>query len=188
MKLTSKIGLFAVALAGLLACTPGVNAQQGQGQGQGQGQRGNRPNFDPAQMQQRMMERYREQLEITSDDEWKAVEPLLQKVMDARRESMAGGMRGMFGRGPGGQGGPGGDQAGGNRQRGGMFGEPDPAVEALQKAIEAKAPASELKAAMAKVRDNRKAAEEKLKKAQEELRKVLSTRQEAVLVANGTLN
>ena len=186
MKITSKITCYAFVLAGLLAGTSAAYAQQGQGQGQ----RPNRGNFDPAQMQQRMMERYREQLEITSDDEWKVVEPLLQKVSEARRESMAGGMRGMFG----GRGGPGGGQGGGtanadsNRPRGGMFGEPDPAVEALQKAIEAKAPASELKSAIAKVRDNRKAAEEKLKKAQDDLRKILSTRQEAILVANGTLN
>src|SRR2546422_5576622 len=68
-----------------------------------------RGNFDPEQMRQRMMERYRESLEIKSDDEWKAIEPRITKVMDARREI---GFPGGFGRG-----GPGGP--GGGRSRGG---------------------------------------------------------------------
>src|SRR5688572_15764411 len=65
--------------------------------------------FDPAQMRQRMMERVREQLEITNDDEWKIVSERAEKVMTARRD--AGGFGGggmMFGRG----GGPGGGRRG----------------------------------------------------------------------------
>jgi hypothetical protein len=31
-----------------------------------------------------MMERYRERLELTDDTEWKAVQPLIQKVLDER--------------------------------------------------------------------------------------------------------
>src|SRR3990172_6835429 len=75
--------------------------------GPGGGGRG-RGNFDPEQMRQRMLERAKEQLEVTKDDEWKALEPLVTKVMEARRDAMTGGMRGFFGRGP-----RGGDQ--GNR-------------------------------------------------------------------------
>src|SRR5881397_2226774 len=106
---------------------------------QAQQDRPGRGNFDPEQMRQRMMERYREALEIKSDDEWKAIEPRITKVMDARREvGFPGG--GFFGRGGpggrrGGDGGPGGG-AGGNDQGGGRprgFGpEPSPEAEALQ--------------------------------------------------------
>ena len=143
-----------------------------------QGSRGSR-NFDPAQIQQRMLERVKEQLEVTKDDEWKALEPLVSKVMEARREAMTGGMRGFFGRGP-----RGGDQA--NRPR---FG-PEPSAEeqALEKAIESKASKEELKAAMVKVRAAKKDKEAKMKSAQEELRKVLTLRQEAIAVSNGWLD
>ncbi|MCX8108104.1 MAG: hypothetical protein N3G20_04800, partial [Verrucomicrobiae bacterium] len=85
----------------------------GQQAGPGRGDRGDRPQFDPEQMRQRMMERMRERLEVKDDAEWKAIEDRLQKVMDARREAGGfGGMgMGMFGRGPG-RGGQGGDQPG----------------------------------------------------------------------------
>ena len=59
------------------------------GQGGGGGRQG-RGNFDPAQMQQRMMDRYKEVLEVTDDTEWKAMQPLVQKVVDLRRESLSG--------------------------------------------------------------------------------------------------
>ena len=87
----------------------------------GQGGNRQRGNFDPAQMRERMMERYKETLEITSDDEWKAIQPLVEKVSTARMATMGGMGRGMFGQRRGGgdnQGAPG----GGNRPPGGMFG------------------------------------------------------------------
>ena len=61
-------------------------AQPNGGPGGGPGGR----NFDPAQMQQRMLERYKELLEVTNDDEWKAIEPRVTKVMEARRGGMFG--------------------------------------------------------------------------------------------------
>jgi len=155
------------------------------------GEGGNRGgNFDPAEIQQRMMERTKENLEVKDDTEWKAIEPLVTKVMDARRESMAFGAGGMmrgfgFGRGRGGDGGGGG---GGDRPRGGFFGEPAPEAEALQKAIDAKASNAEIKAALTKYRDAKKAKEAALTKAQDDLRKVLSVRQEAIAVNTGLLN
>jgi hypothetical protein len=141
-----------------------------------------RGNFDPAQFQQRMLERTKEQLEITDDNDWKAIQPLVQKVMDVRRETMAGMGRGMFGaRGPRGA-----DNANqGGRAR--MFGTPMPEAEALQKAIDAKASSSELKAAIAKYQEARKAKQAELEKAQADLRKVLSVRQEALATLNGLL-
>lgn len=149
-----------------------------------------RPNFDPAQFQQRRLERIKEQMEITDDSEWKAMEPLIQKVMESRIASMAGMGRGMFGPrrggGNGGNGGNGGDQGQGQR-RGGMFGTPSPEAEALQKTIDAKAPKAEIKAALAKFVESRKAKQAELEKAQEDLRKVLTTRQEAIATLEGLL-
>jgi hypothetical protein len=142
-------------------------------------ERQGRGNFDPEQMRARMMERYREQLEVKSDEEWKVLEARITKVSDARRE-MGGFGRGAFGGRRGGD-----DQSGGNRQRFGP--EPSPEAEALQKAIEAKASADEIKAKLAKYRESQKQKEAKLTQAQEELRKVLSVRQEAAAVMIGLL-
>ena len=52
---------------------------------------------DPAEMQKMILERYRQMLEVTSDDEWAAIKPLVQKVMEARMASFAGMGRGMMG-------------------------------------------------------------------------------------------
>lgn len=197
MKTTFGMGLLAAAAACLLASSPSTLAQQppgggggagggGAGGGGGQGQRGNRGNFDPAQMQERMMARYKEMLEITADDEWKAIEPLVAKINEARRDIGFGGMGRMMrppgGGGPGGQGGPGG---GGRR---GFGGEPAPEEEALQKAVDSKSSSGELKAAMAKMREARKAKEAKLAAAQDNLRQVLTARQEAQAMLAGLLN
>jgi hypothetical protein len=158
---------------------PRRNRDGGQQDGGGQG--GGRGNFDPAEFQKRMAERTKEQLEITDDGEWNAIEPLVTKVNEARMAALAGG----FGRGFG-RGGRGGDQGGGG---GGGFpgAQPNPDREALQKAIDAKAPAAELKAALAKYKESRKAKQAELEKAQDALRKVLSQRQEALATLNGLL-
>jgi hypothetical protein len=152
----------------------GGGGRQGRGGGQGPGG----GNFDPAQFQQRMMDRVMEQLEITDDAERKVVQPLVQKVMDARMAGMGGMGRGMGGGGRR----PGGDNAQGDQgQQRPRFG-PAPSTEdeALQKAIDSKASNAELKAAMAKVDEARKAKQAELEKAQANLRKVLSVRQEAI--------
>lgn len=137
-------------------------------------------NFDPAEMRQRMMERYKETLEVTDEAEWKALEPLVAKVGEARLQAMAGGGRGAFG----GRGGRGGGPGGGG---GGFGGQPNPEVEALQKAIDAKASNTETKAALAKFTAARKAKQAELEKAQADLRKVLTPRQEAIATLNGLL-
>jgi hypothetical protein len=154
-----------------------------------------RGNFDPEQFRQRMMERYREQLEIKSDDEWKVIEPRVTKVMEARRDAGPGG-RGFGNFTRGGGGGGGGNENGGDRGArggrggggpGGFGGTPSPEAEALQKAIEAKASADEIKTKLAKYRESRKEKEAALTKAQDDLRKVLSVRQEASAVLMGLL-
>jgi len=192
-RIAAKLGLASLLLGVALTASA---QQQGQGGGGGQRQRGGGQGgpggFDPAQMQQRMMERYREGLEFSEAD-WKAVEPIVIKVNEARRDVGMGAMgRGGFGRPPGGgRGGAQGADAqaqGAQAGRRGFGGETPPEVAALEKAIEAKAPASEIKAALAKARDARKVKEAALAKAQDDLRQVLSVRQEAQAYLLGLLN
>jgi len=148
------------------------NGGNGGGNGGG-GFGGGRGNFDPTQFQQRIMDNIKEQLGFTSDTDWAAVQPLVQKVMDARRDVGAGGMGRLFGRGN-----RGGDQGGGNRR--GMFGgTPSPEAEALQKAIDDNAPAAQIKDLLAKYKDSQKAKQAKLVAAQADLRSVLTVKQEA---------
>ena len=131
----------------------GQAAPGGQGGpgGPGGGGRQGRGNFDPAQFQQRMMDGYKQALEVTDDAEWKAMQPLVQKVMDARRDTFSGMGRGMFGRGGprGGNNAQPADQQG-QQRRGGFGGAPNPDADALQKAIDSKASKAELKAALDK--------------------------------------
>src|SRR5205823_91792 len=70
------------------------------GRQRGGGQGGN---FDPAQFQQRRMDDLKERLEVKDDTEWKAIQPLIQKVMDSQRAVVADRMRGMTSRFGGGR-------------------------------------------------------------------------------------
>jgi hypothetical protein len=175
LKMLSLAAVLALATQTLTAQENGDRPRRNRdGQNNDGGGRGG--NFDPAEFRQRMLERTREQLEITDDAEWKALEPLITKVGEARMASLSG--RGFGGRG----GGPGG-QGGG---RGG-FGQPNPTADALQKAIDAKASNAETKAALDKFVADRKAKQAALEKAQADLRKVLTPRQEAIATLNGLL-
>ena len=78
------------AAAALWLCGGSLLAQDNGGGPGGPG-----GNFDPAKFEERMLERVRQNLAITNDDEWTAVQPLVQKVMQARRET------GGMGMGPG---------------------------------------------------------------------------------------
>jgi len=140
-------------------------------------------NFDPEAMRQRMMDRYREQIGVKSDEDWKKIEPLIAKVTEAQRAARMG--LGAFGGGRGGRGG--GANANQNANRPRIGGEPNPDVVALQKAIEDKAPAEEIQAKLAKVREARKEKEAALAQAQADLRKALSPRQEAGAVLAGLI-
>jgi hypothetical protein len=174
MKILNKTLLMA-GMATLLTLSTGKVAAQ------------NRGNFDPEQMRARMMERYKERLEVTKDDEWKLISERIDKVLTAQRETRIGGFGGPGGR----RGGGGGDnaQAGTNnpRNRGPGVGEPNPDVEALQKALDDKASPEQIKAKLAKVRESVKQKEANLAKAQDDLKQVLSVRQEAVAVTMGLL-
>jgi hypothetical protein len=155
------------------------------GPGAGGGRPG-RGNFDPAQFRQQMMDNVKQALEVTSDDEWKALEPLIQKVMDTGMQARGGMGRGMmFRRNRGGDNAQPADQ--GQQRRGGFGGTPSAEAEALQKAIDSKASKAELKAALDKYVASRQTKQAELEKAQADLRKVLTSRQEAIATLNGLL-
>jgi Spy/CpxP family protein refolding chaperone len=157
------------------------------------GDRGGRGNFDPAQMQERMLSTLRERLEIKDDEEWKLISERVAKLQEIRRNSpgagggigalMLGGRGGPGGppgggeRGPRGPGGPGGRGPGGS----------SPEVSALTSALRDKLPDAEIKNRLDRVREVRKSNEIQLAKAQEDLRAVLTVRQEAVAVLFGLL-
>jgi hypothetical protein len=174
--------------AGSIYAQPGGGGGFGGGGPGGGGPGGGGPgggNFDPAQMQQRIMDNYRQQLNFTNDTEWSAVQPLVQKVTDARMAvGMGGGMRGMFGRNRGGGGGGGGGFGGGNNP----FNQPNPERDALQQALDDNAPAAQVKALLEKYQAAQKAKQAKLAAAQADLRKVLSVPQEAQATLLGLLD
>lgn len=163
---------------GALLCmaTNGVMAQAGGGGGGGGG------NFDPAQFQQRRLERLHEQMGVTNDAEWNVIQARAQKVFDA--QMALGGFRGRGGGRPGGNA----DNGGGGGRRGGFGGPPSPELESLQNAIQNNAPTDQIKDAMEKLRNARKAKEAALTKAQDDLKAILTVKQEAVAVANGLIN
>jgi Spy/CpxP family protein refolding chaperone len=183
MKVNQLLTICGIAAA-LFLSAGSVSAQNdnGGGGGGGGGRRGG-GNFDPAQMQQRMMENIRGDLGFTNDTDWNAVQPLFQKVMDARRDvGFGGGMGRMFRN----RNSNNGDQAGTNNRR--NFGpQPSPDAEALQKAIDDNAPKAQIKAALAKYQASQKAKQAKLVQAQETLRKVLTPKQEAQATLLGLL-
>jgi hypothetical protein len=129
---------------------------------------------DAAQFRERALARYREQLDVKSDEDWKKIEPLVGKVMDVRTSL------GGFGFGRGRTRGPDGENADSDRFRLGSSASPE--EKALAKAIEAKAPADEIKTKLVALREARKSKEADYEKAQDELRKALSPRQEAAAV------
>jgi len=182
MKLNQWLAMTGMAVVMCMSASELMAQDQGGGRQRG-GQRGGGGNFDPAQFQQRMMERYREILEVKDDAEWKVIQPLVQKVMDARMAVGTGGRGGMFGRGGRGGGNPG-DTAAPPRP---SFGPANPEADALQKAIDSKASNAETKTALAKYAEARKVKQADLEKAQADLRKVLSVRQEAIATMSGLL-
>ena len=169
-----------------LAAAPTFGQAAGGG-GTGAGGGGGRGN--PAQFRQRMEDRLKTELGVT-DDEWKALQPKIEAVMDAQRNANSG--RGGFGRGGRGRGGGGG--AGGQGGGGGGFGggaadpnaTPTPVqqkAQALQTVLDNKdSKADDIKAALTAYREARTAARADLTKAQDDLRQLLTTRQESVLV------
>ena len=187
MKLKTFLGVLGAAAAMWLTA-PTMLAQNDNNDGGRGGPPGG--NFDPAQFRQRMMEQTRKNLNVTNDEEWGVIQPLIQKVMDARRETFSGGGPGMgmgFG-GPPPGGGPGGPPPDGGPGGPRGFG-PQPSAEqqALQKVLSSNATNPQIKDALAKFRASRKDKQAKLEAAQGELRNVLTLKQEAQAVLMGLL-
>lgn len=152
-----------------------------------EGRGGRRGNFDPAQARQRMEEFFKTQLGAT-DDEWKVLQPKLEKVMNAQRDAGRGFGGGMMG----GRGGPRGERG----DRGGDQNRPSNRPESkvakarteLNTTLENKsASPDEIKAKLKAYRDAREQARADLQAAQRELKEVCSVRQEATLVMLGAL-
>jgi hypothetical protein len=176
-----------IGTAGLMAQnqdtqTPPANGRQRPGATQQGGGRRQRQGNDPAQFQQRMTDRYRDRLEITDDAEWKAIQPLIQKVIEARL-ALDSGRRGASDRGS-----RGGDRTQADpNQRSNSAVTNNPEAETLQKAITGKASNADLKIAAARYLEARKAKQAKLEKTQEDLRNVLTQRQESIAMLAGLL-
>lgn len=172
----NRLHLVMVALVGALFLSAGAAMAQDNGGGRQRGQGGPGGNFDPAQMRQRMEERMKEQLGV-NDDEWKVLQPKLQKVQEAQRNARGGMMGGMmFGRG-------------GDRGRDNQPETPVAKAQAeLRTTLENKnAPAADIAKKLTAYREAREKAKTDLTAAQKELKELLTQRQEAVLVMMGTL-
>jgi hypothetical protein len=177
--------LMRVAVLGL-ACVACLGVMDLSAQAQGN----NRGNYDPAQMKQERLDRYKESLEIKDDAEWKAIQPLVEKVMDAQQAVLRDRLSGMFGRSrrsSSGSSSSSSDSSSSRRSRGGFGGEPSPEAQALQRAIDGKASNSEMKIAIARFQDARKQKLADMEAAQANLKKVLSVRQEAIATESGLL-
>jgi hypothetical protein len=184
----------------------GGGGNGGGGGGFGGGGGGGGRNFDPAAMRQRRLDGIKQQLGAT-DDEFAALQPKIEKVMDlqmqaqpfggfggrgGRRGGGGGGGNGGGGGGFGGGGGGGGNGGGGGGGAAPANAAPNPvrdALTALNTTLQNKdASADEIKEKLTALRDARAKAKDDLTKAQQDLQSVLTQRQEAVLVTQGMLD
>jgi len=137
----------------------------------------------------RIEDQLRERLGAT-EEEWKVLQPRMDKVQQLMRQSRAG-LRGMFGMtGRGGRGRRGGDDrqpAEGTTER--ESSDVEQKTEALQSLLDDEtSSAPSIKAALAALRKARQKAQDELAVARKELREVVTARQEAQLVLMGMLD
>ncbi len=142
-----------------------------------------RGNFDPAQARERWMNSIKEQLGA-SEDEWKALQPKLDKVMTAQRDTRTGfgGFGGLSGRSRGGE----------ERDRPRTGDQPESKVATAQRELRTtldnkNASADDIAAKLKAYRDAREKARAELQAAQKSLREGVTPRQEATLVLLGML-
>jgi hypothetical protein len=145
---------------------------------------GDRGNFDPARFREEMMNRFKEDLGA-KDDEWTVLQPKLEKVMNAQRDSMMSRFGGFGGRGRGSDRGDRGGDRGGDQNA-------SPVTQAsreLRDALENKeTPNDQIVAKLKALRDARAKVKADLEAAQKDLQSVVTPRQEAVLVSRGMLD
>ncbi len=186
MEMKRKILVAGLLLAGLTltvfaqeqAPAQGRNRQRQQGSFQ-QGQGGERPQWNPEQMRQRWTERIKETLGV-SEEEWKVIQPRLEKVMTLSRQTS--GMR-MMGRGWG-------ERPGATTMQ-----TPTQEMTPVQKAASElekvlankEAKPAEITARLTALREARQKTKSQLAEAQASLKEVLTPRQEAQLVLMGIL-
>lgn len=135
-----------------------------------------------ARFREEAAKRMKESLGVT-DEEWKVLQPKIEKVQTLSRQVRGGMMRGMFGRG---------NRPGGGNPPAPAEGTQTPVEKALadlQKVLENKdAKPEDVKPVLEAYRLARAKATEELQKAQKELKEVLTVQQEAKLVAAGVLD
>lgn len=163
----------------------GAGGGGGFGGAGGAGGRGGRGGFDPAAQ----LENIKTAL-VASDDEWKVLQPKIEKLIAANNEVQQGNRGGRGGAGGGGRGGRGG--AGGGPGGAAAGGAATSAVVAalndLRTTLEnAAAPAEQITQKLTALRDARAKAAANLAAARKEVKDLLTTRQEAVLVATFSL-
>lgn len=201
-----RVGYLAVAaLSGVLSVSAfaqnagGGGGGGGNNPGQGGGGGGRRGGDNGgggggdrmAEWRERQATELKESLGAT-DEEFKALQPKIEKVQSLQRSNFGGF---GFGRGGGGRGPGGGGPGGGNNPGGGGGGTAQPPANPVQTAgnelrttLENKdATAADIKAKLDALRAAKAKNREELVKAQTELKELLSQRQEAVLVQRGVL-
>ena len=186
-----KVSLIGIGLLFLGALCVGQALSQDTGAapggGGGRGGRGGRGGgmgtFDPNVMRAAMETRMKEALGCT-DEEYKVLQPKIDKVQTLSRDLRGGGMGGGMMGGRGGRGGPG----GGGAPAAEPTTEVGKAGAALTKVLANKdAPAEEIKTALQALRDAKAKVKTELEAAVKALKEVLTVRQEAQMVQMGVI-
>lgn len=145
-----------------------------------QGQRGY--GRDREQVQERMIERFKEVMEC-SDEEWQVIAPKVLSVYRLSNQSRTGTIRTMMGRTSQG------NQSDNRRTRTSTSNQSDESLTKLQELLENEnATTSDIKKLVSEVRKAREKSEQELATAQKELRELLTVRQEAILITLGLLD
>lgn len=186
MQMSKRLGFVMSALLIGMLSLPVLGQTGGQDQNGG-GQNNNNNNGGPGRFGRfDMMDRYKQQLGA-SDDEFAAIQPKIQAVMDLQRDINYGGGRWMFGRGGGRRGG-----GGGGFNGGGPTTQPSPvrdAMDDLRHTLDdPSSTPDDIKAKLDVVRQARAKAKQDLALAQQDLKSILTERQEAVMVLDGVLD
>ncbi len=176
MKSTKKM-ITVLTLAAGLGATAFAQPPGGE-----QGQ--TRTRMDPAQMQQRMEERLKEELKA-SDDEWMVIQPLIAEVTELRGSAMR--------RGPGERGNRGNRATRDTAQEAPAIPADETAYAKASRELgevlrDENASSEAIQAKLEILRSTRKANEVAIEAAREKLRSVVSVRQEAVLVSRNLLD
>jgi hypothetical protein len=180
--------LFLTALMTVPALAQDANSGAEQGSSNSnrgdRGDRGNRDRGNRGDFRERMNNFIKERLGSPSDDEWKVIEPKLQKVAEARRDVASFG-RGMFG-GRGGDRDRNADNKDDNKEQRSAV---QKASNDLQKTLDNKdASPEEITKKLTALREAKEKAKATLTAAQKDLKDVLTQRQEAALVMLGILD